>query len=52
MIRAHDGTAVQQAAQLLPALDVPEPTVLPLERFSEGVELYRSGRTLKVVFTP
>jgi hypothetical protein len=40
------------AAALLPELDVPEPTVLPLEQFSEGVELYRSGRALKVVFTP
>ena len=26
--------------------------VLPLERFAEGLELYRSGRALKVVFTP
>jgi L-iditol 2-dehydrogenase len=40
------------AASLLPELEVPEPTVLPLEQFSEGVELYRSGRALKVVFTP
>ena len=41
-----------QAAALLAELDVPEPTVLPLERFAEGVDLYRSGRALKVVFTP
>ncbi len=41
-----------EAAALLPLLDVPEPTVLPLERFAEGLELYRSGRALKVVFTP
>ena len=39
-------------AALLPELDLPEPTVLPLERFAEGLELYRSGRALKVVFTP
>lgn len=40
------------AAALLPSLDVPEPAVLPLERFDEGLELYRSGQALKVVFTP
>jgi L-iditol 2-dehydrogenase len=43
---------LEQAAALLPDLKVPEPTVLPLERFDEGVGLYRSGRALKVVFTP
>ena len=37
---------------LLPELDLPEPTVLPLERFAEGLELYRRGEALKVVFTP
>lgn len=42
---------LHEAAALLPRLDLPEPTVLPLERFDEGLELYRSGRTLKVVFT-
>jgi hypothetical protein len=26
--------------------------VRPLERFDEGLELYTSGRALKVVFTP
>ncbi len=41
-----------EAAALLPELDLPEPTVLPLDRFAEGLELYRSGRALKVVFTP
>jgi len=43
---------MREAAALLPELDVPEPTVLPLERFAEGLELYRSGRALKVVFVP
>ena len=43
---------MEEAAALLPELDVPEATVLPLDRFSEGVELYRSSRALKVVFTP
>jgi L-iditol 2-dehydrogenase len=43
---------MRRALELLPRLDVPEPTVLPLERFAEGLELYRSGAALKVVFTP
>lgn len=43
---------MRAALELLPRLDVPEPTVLPLERFDEGLELYRSGRALKVVFVP
>lgn len=43
---------MEEAAALLPALDLPEPLVLPLERFAEGLELYRTGETLKVVFTP
>ena len=43
---------MRAALELLPELDLPEPTVLPLERFEEGLELYRSGRALKVVFTP
>ena len=41
-----------EAAALLPELELPEPTVLPLERFGEGFELYRSGRALKIVFVP
>jgi L-iditol 2-dehydrogenase len=43
---------MHEAAALLPELDVPEPTVLPLERFAEGLALYRRGDTLKVVFSP
>lgn len=41
-----------EAAALLPELDLPDPTVLPLDRFEEGLDLYRSGAALKVVFTP
>jgi len=40
------------AVALLPSLALPDVTTLPLERFDEGVELYRRGDTLKVVFTP
>jgi len=43
---------MEEAAALLPALDLPRPVVLPLARFAEGLDLYRSGRALKVVFTP
>jgi len=45
---AHFASAVA----LLPELDLPDVTTLPLERFDEGVELYRRGDALKVVFTP
>jgi L-iditol 2-dehydrogenase len=43
---------MREAAALLSEIEVPAPTVLPLERFDEGLELYRSGAVLKVVFTP
>jgi L-iditol 2-dehydrogenase len=43
---------MEEAAALLPALSPPEPLVLPLERFAEGLERYRGGEALKVVFTP
>jgi threonine dehydrogenase-like Zn-dependent dehydrogenase len=40
------------AVNLLPEIEPPPTTVLPLERFAEGLEQYRSGNALKVVFTP
>ena len=43
---------MREALELLPTLDLPEPTVLPLDRFEDGLDRYRSGRALKVVFTP
>jgi L-iditol 2-dehydrogenase len=44
--------AMRDAIALLPELD-PIPTVtLPLDRFAEGLELYRSHEAAKVVFTP
>jgi threonine dehydrogenase-like Zn-dependent dehydrogenase len=42
----------EAAIALLPELEPPPVEVLPLERFAEGVELYRRGDALKVVFTP
>jgi threonine dehydrogenase-like Zn-dependent dehydrogenase len=45
---AHFAAAVAVVSEL----ELPEVTTLPLERFAEGVELYRRGEALKVVFTP
>jgi L-iditol 2-dehydrogenase len=41
-----------EAVALLHDLDVPEPVVLPLDRFADGLELFRRRDALKVVFTP
>jgi L-iditol 2-dehydrogenase len=40
------------AVNLLPDLEPIPTTVLPLDRFAEGVDLYRRHDTVKVVFTP
>ena len=50
--RSATPAAMEAAAALLPQLDLPEPVVLPLERFTEGLDLYARGDALKVVFTP
>ena len=50
--RSATPATMREAAALLPELELPVPTVLPLARFAEGLELYRDGRALKVVFTP
>lgn len=42
----------RDAIGLLPWLELPPATSLPLDRFAEGVDLYRSGEALKVVFRP
>jgi threonine dehydrogenase-like Zn-dependent dehydrogenase len=41
-----------EAVALLHDLEIPEPRVLPLERFGEGLGLYRRREAAKVVFTP
>jgi L-iditol 2-dehydrogenase len=46
--RAH----LAEAVALLQGLELPPPTVLPLERFADGLTRYRSGDVLKVVFVP
>ncbi len=42
----------QGAIDLLPSLVLPPVVTLPLERFADGLDLYRSGAALKVVFVP
>jgi threonine dehydrogenase-like Zn-dependent dehydrogenase len=50
--RSATTQTMEEAVRLLPGLELPEPTVLPLERFAEGLELYRRREALKVVFVP
>jgi L-iditol 2-dehydrogenase len=50
--RSATPAAMRAAAALLPELEVPEPTVLPLERFAQGLDLFLRRETLKVVFVP
>jgi threonine dehydrogenase-like Zn-dependent dehydrogenase len=50
--RSATPDSMRAAAALLPDLDVPEPTVLPLERFDEGLDLFVRRAVLKVVFVP
>ena len=50
--RSATPARLREAVALLPLLDLPEPAVLPLTRFAEGLDLFRRGAVLKVVFTP
>jgi threonine dehydrogenase-like Zn-dependent dehydrogenase len=50
--RSASPPTMPEAVALLHDLDVPEPTILPLERFADGLELFRRRDALKVVFTP
>jgi L-iditol 2-dehydrogenase len=43
---------MEEAARLLPELDLPEPAIYPLAEFERGLDSYTSGKALKVVFTP
>ena len=54
VVGSRSGTPrhLEEAVALLPELALPEARVLPLERFHDGLELYRTHRALKVVFTP
>jgi threonine dehydrogenase-like Zn-dependent dehydrogenase len=50
--RSASADAMHAAATILPELDLPEPTVLPLERFGEGLDLFLRRDAAKVVFVP
>jgi L-iditol 2-dehydrogenase len=50
--RSATPEAFVAAVALLPSLVTPPVTSLPLDRFTEGVELYRRGDALKIAFTP
>lgn len=50
--RSATPEAMRAAVSLLPELDLPEPIVLPLARFAEGLDLFRRREALKVVFVP
>jgi len=50
--RSATPATMRAAAALLPELDVPQPVVLPLGRFAEGLDLFRRREALKVVFVP
>jgi L-iditol 2-dehydrogenase len=51
-VRSATPQLMDDAVALLPHLELPEPTVLPLARFHDGLELYRRRDALKVVFLP
>ena len=50
--RSATPASFRAAVELLPSVRLPAVRRLPLERFAEGVELYRKGDALKVAFTP
>ena len=50
--RSSTPAHMEEAVALLPTLNLPEPTVLPLERFGEALAMHREGAVLKVVLVP
>ncbi len=51
-VRSAAPALMRDALDILPSLEIPPVTALPLERFAEGLELFRRRDALKVVFTP
>jgi L-iditol 2-dehydrogenase len=51
-VRSAAPQLMREALALLHVLPLPDPTVLPLERFQDGLELFRRRDALKVVYTP
>ncbi len=54
LVGSRSGTPAyfSDAISLLPSLALPEPLLLPLDRFDEGLDAYVRGDALKVVFEP
>jgi L-iditol 2-dehydrogenase len=50
--RSATPSHLRDAVSLLGELELPDPTVPPLERFAEGLDRYRRGDALKIVFLP
>ena len=50
--RSASPETMRTAASVLPELELPEPTVLPLARFQEGLDLFLAHDAAKVVFVP
>ena len=50
--RSATPETMERAVELLPRLDLPAPTVLPLEDFAHGLALHRRRAALKLVFRP
>jgi len=50
--RSSTPAHMEQAVALLPTLDLPSPTIVPLDRFAEALALFRAGSALKVVLVP
>ena len=51
-VRSAAPHLMEEAVGMLSRLELPEPTVLPLERFQDGLDLFRRRDALKVVFRP
>ncbi len=51
-VRSAAPRLMEDAVAMLSRLELPEPTVLPLERFQEGLDLFRRRDALKVVLRP
>jgi len=51
-VRSAAPQLMDEAVAMLGRLSLPMPTVLPLERFQDGLDLFRRRDALKVVFRP
>jgi L-iditol 2-dehydrogenase len=51
-VRSATEESMREAVALLPQVDIPDPLVLPLDRFAEGLDLFLRREAFKVVFVP